>query len=78
MPTRSPPGANGRTADESRRICRRRAPRSATYAVYVERIDTSLSALREVARTAPNAEGRRDYTAAVGAYRPRLDAIAES
>ncbi|UMP02653.1 nitrate- and nitrite sensing domain-containing protein [Amycolatopsis sp. EV170708-02-1] len=87
-----------------------RAPgsRSATYTAYADRIDTSLSSLREVARAAPDAEvgyqqtiavellaavegmdrsdslavagiddeGRRDYAAAVGAYRSRLDAVA--
>ncbi|WP_340685939.1 nitrate- and nitrite sensing domain-containing protein [Amycolatopsis coloradensis] len=82
--------------------------RSATYAAYADRIDTSLSSLRDIARAAPDAEvgyqqtiavelltavegmdrsdslavagiddaGRRDYAAAVGAYRSRLDAIA--
>lgn len=82
--------------------------RSATYTAYADRIDTSLSSLREIARAAPDAEvgyqqtiavelltavegmdrsdslavagiddaGRRDYAAAVGAYRSRLDAIA--
>ncbi|MFI7117670.1 nitrate- and nitrite sensing domain-containing protein [Amycolatopsis sp. NPDC049868] len=87
-----------------------RAPgsRSATYTAYADRIDTSLSSLREIARAAPDAEvgyqqtiavelltavegmdrsdslavagiddeGRRDYAAAVGAYRSRLDAVA--
>lgn len=82
--------------------------RSATYTAYADRIDISLSSLREIARAAPDAEvgyqqtiavelltvvegldrsdslavagiddeGRRDYAAAVGAYRSRLDAIA--
>ncbi|MFD6065571.1 MULTISPECIES: nitrate- and nitrite sensing domain-containing protein [Amycolatopsis] len=82
--------------------------RSATYTAYADRIDASLSSLREIARAAPDAEvgyqqtiavelltavegmdrsdalavagiddaGRRDYAAAVGAYRSRLDAIA--
>lgn len=82
--------------------------RSATYTAYADRIDTSLSSLREIARAAPDAEigyqqalavelltvvegmdrsdslavagiddeGRRDYAAAVGAYRSRLDAVA--
>ncbi|WP_191256299.1 nitrate- and nitrite sensing domain-containing protein [Amycolatopsis oliviviridis] len=81
--------------------------RSATYLAYADRIDTSLSSLREIARVAPDAEvgyqqtiavevltavegmdrsdslavagiddeGRRDYAAAVGAYRSRLDAV---
>ncbi|ANN21322.1 histidine kinase [Amycolatopsis orientalis] len=82
--------------------------RSATYTAYADRIDTSLSSLRGLARTAPDAEvgyqqalavelltvvegmdrsdslavagiddqGRREYAAAVGAYRSRLAAVA--
>ncbi|MBB5854290.1 nitrate- and nitrite sensing domain-containing protein [Amycolatopsis umgeniensis] len=82
--------------------------RSAIYTAYADRIDTSLSSLRDIARAAPDAEvgyqqtiavellaavegldrsdslavagiddeGRRDYAAAVGAYRSRLDAVA--
>ncbi|MFC9252310.1 nitrate- and nitrite sensing domain-containing protein [Amycolatopsis thailandensis] len=102
--------SRGIAALQRERAVALRAPgsRSATYLAYADRIDTTLSSLREIARTAPDAEvgyqqtiavelltavegldrsdslavagiddeGRRNYAAAVGAYRARLDAVA--